>query len=172
MTSIAFATSARKVRPRVLDAIREYVARHIHPATPEPGESASSVNRVHLAACALLLELAHADDEFSPPERAHIGAVLQRHFGLEAGTARELVELAEVQRQQSSDYYQFTRLIVARYDLGQRMVLAEIMWGVILADGRITEHESYLVRKLGQLLDLSPAYLSQARAAVTGDESA
>lgn len=172
MTSTAFATSARKVRRRVLDAIREFVVRHVHPVTLEAAESASSVNRVHLAACALLLELAHADDEFSTPERAHIGAVLQRHFGLDAETARELMELAEVQRQQSSDYYQFTRLIVARYDLGQRMVLAEIMWGVILSDGRITEHESYLVRKLGHLLDLSPAYLSQARAAVAGNETA
>jgi len=157
------------VRRSVLEAIREFVARRIHPPAPEEAASAPPINRVHLAACALLLELAHADDEFSPAERAHIGAVLQRHFGLDEATARELMTLAEDQRQHTNDYYQFTRLIVARYDMGQRMVLAEIMWGVILADGKITEHESYLVRKLGNLLDLSPAYLSQARAAVTGD---
>ena len=43
------------------------------------------------------------------------------------------------------------------------MVLAEVMWGVILADGEIAKHETYLVRKLANLLDLEPAYLSQAR---------
>jgi uncharacterized tellurite resistance protein B-like protein len=155
----------------MLEAIRDFVSRRIHtPVEAESGRPDRPLSSVHLAACALLLELAHADDEFSPAERAHIGAVLQRHFGLEDATARELIELAEVQRRQSSDYYQFTRLIVDRYDLGQRMVLAEIMWGVILADGKITEHESYLVRKLGNLLDLSPAYLSQAKAAAAGND--
>jgi len=41
------------------------------------------------------------------------------------------------------------------------------MWGVILADGEIRRHESYLVRKLGSLLDLAPGYLAQARRAAT-----
>jgi uncharacterized tellurite resistance protein B-like protein len=155
----------------MLEAIRDFVTHRIHAPVEQAGNQPDRpVSNVHLAACALLLELAHADDEFSPAERAHIGGVLRRHFGLEDATAQELIELAETQRRQSSDYYQFTRLIVARYDLGQRMVLAEIMWGVILADGKITEHESYLVRKLGNLLDLSPAYLSQAKAAAAGGD--
>ena len=155
----------------MLEAIRDFVTHRIHaPADRTGSQPDRPVSHVHLAACALLLELAHADDEFSPAERAHIGAVLRRHFGLEDATVQELIELAEAQRRQTSDYYQFTRLIVARYDLGQRMVLAEIMWGVILADGKITEHESYLVRKLGNLLDLSPAYLSQAKAAAAGED--
>jgi len=155
----------------MLDAIREFVSRRIHPvAAPQSDQLQPPQSSVHLAACALLLELAHADDEFSPAERSHIGAVLRRHFGLDEATAQELIALAEAQRQQSSDYYQFTRLIVSRYDLGQRMVLAEIMWGVILADGKITSHEAYLVRKLGNLLDLSPGYLAQARESATRPE--
>jgi uncharacterized tellurite resistance protein B-like protein len=147
----------------MLEAIRQFVSRHILPPVPSGAPEPQPQASVHLAACALLLELAHADDEFSPAERTHIGAVLRRQFGLDETTARQLMSLAEIQRQQSSDYYQFTRLIVERYDLGQRMVLAEIMWGVILADGKITAHEAYLVRKLGSLLDLSPGYLAQAR---------
>ena len=61
------------------------------------------------------------------------------------------------------DDYQFTRTITEHYDLGQRMVLAEVMWGLILADGRIAERETYLVRKLGSLLELKPVYLAEAR---------
>jgi uncharacterized tellurite resistance protein B-like protein len=41
------------------------------------------------------------------------------------------------------------------------------MWGVILADGKIAEHEAYLVRKLANLLNLEPGYLAQARRAAT-----
>jgi uncharacterized tellurite resistance protein B-like protein len=67
----------------------------------------------------------------------------------------------------SIDHFQFTRLINEQFDLGQKMVLAEVMWGVILADGHIAEHEAYLVRKLANMLDLEPGYLTQARRAAS-----
>ena len=151
----------------MLDAIRSFVARAIAspaPASVNPAPPAAS-NAVHVAAAALLLELAHADGEFSAPERAHIERALGRHFGLAEPMARELLDLADTARRQSIDHFQFTKVITEHYDLGQKVVLAEVMWGVILADGTIGKHETYLVRKLGNLLDLEPAYLAQARKA-------
>ena len=151
----------------MLDAIRSFVTQRIqraaHTSPDVPARAATQ--EVRLAACALLLELAHADGEFSAPERAHIEGALDRHFGLDQATARELIELAETERTNSIDHFQFTRLIVDHYDLGQRMVLAEVMWGVILADQELAQHEAYLIRKLAKLLELEPAYLSQARRA-------
>lgn len=154
----------------MLDAIKTFFARRIG---ADPSDSRSDQVRrgprsIQLAACALLLELAHADDEFTPAERAHIHSALRRHFALDEATARELMELAELERQEAVDHYQFARTINQNYDLGQKMVLAEVMWGVILADGQIARHESYLVRKLANLLDLAPGYLSQARRSVAG----
>jgi uncharacterized tellurite resistance protein B-like protein len=148
----------------VLDAIRGFVKRRIL-TVPEPSGSTARVGPpgVQLAACALLLELAHADGSLSPAELAHIESAVQRHFGLDDATARELISLAEAQRRESIDHYQFTRLIAAEYDLGQKMVLAEVMWGVILADGELATHETWLVRKLAHLLELEPGYLAEAR---------
>jgi uncharacterized tellurite resistance protein B-like protein len=133
----------------------------------QPPRGQSGPSAIQLAACALLLELAHADDEFRPAERAHIESALRRHFGLDETTARELMDLAQAERQEAIDHYQFARTITQHYDLGQKMVLAEVMWGVILADGEIGRHETYLVRKLANLLELAPAYLAQARRAAT-----
>ncbi len=151
----------------MLDAIKRFVGSRIvtADATEVQSPDRSGPAPIQLAACALLLELAHADDEFSPAERRHIESALQRHFGLDRATAEELVALAQAERQGSVDHYQFARTIAQHYDLGQRMVLAEVMWGVILADGEISRHETYLVRKLANLLDLAPAYLAQARRA-------
>jgi len=149
----------------MLDSIRDFVTQRI--LRPATAPSPSGPTGVQLAACALLLELAHADGEFDAAERRHIESALERHFALDAATARELITLAEAARAQAIDEFQFTRLITEEYDLGQRMVLAEVMWGVILADGRIADHEAYLVRKLGYLLQLEPAYLAQARRAAT-----
>jgi uncharacterized tellurite resistance protein B-like protein len=146
----------------MLDVIRRFVSRHMSPAAPRP-PGAPAHPEVQLAACALLLELAHADNEFSSTERLHIQNALVRHFGLDQSRAEDLITLAEAERAQSIDHFQFTRLINEQYDLGQKMVLAEVMWGVILADGTIAEHEAYLVRKLANLLNLEPGYLAQAR---------
>jgi uncharacterized tellurite resistance protein B-like protein len=149
----------------MLDSIRAFVAQKIAKPAATPGPAPA--NGAQLAACALLLELAHADGEFTVQERLHIEGALGRHFGLDQATIQELIGLAETARAQAIDQFQFTRQISASYDLGQKMVLAEVMWGVILSDGKIAEHEAYLVRKLANLLELEPGYLAQARRAAS-----
>jgi uncharacterized tellurite resistance protein B-like protein len=109
--------------------------------------------------------LAHADDVFTEDERNHIHAVMMRHFALDYDTAQELMKLAELQRKQAVDVFQFANLVRTSYDVGQKTVLAEIMWGLILTDGEIARHESHMLRKIANLLDLEPGYLSKARAA-------
>lgn len=155
----------------MLEAIRQFVSeRLIGVGAPSAaGAKAARHSRVQLAACALLLELAYADDEFSAEERRHIEGTVSRHFGLDEAEVAELLRLAEAERAQSLDHFQFTRLVTAEYDLGQKMVLAEVMWGVILADGRLSDHEAHLVRKMASLMQLEPAYLAQARRLAAGD---
>ncbi|HTS87284.1 MAG TPA: TerB family tellurite resistance protein [Gemmatimonadales bacterium] len=151
----------------MLDVIRSFITNRIHRPS-SPGDT-SPPEGVRVAASALLLELAHADGEFSSRERDYVEGALARHFGVDEATTTELIELAERARAQAVDQFHFTQLIVEQYDLAQRMLLAEVMWGVILADGRISEHEAYLIRKLGNLLDLEPGYLAAARRAASGE---
>ena len=153
----------------MFNAVRRFVSQHLSSSddASRPADAVSSADPVQLAACALLLELAHADGEFSEEEREHIERTLVRHFGLDATAGAELMKLADAERERSIDHFQFTRQITASYDLGQKMVLAEVMWGVILADGKLGDHEAYLVRKLARLMELEPAYLSQARKKVS-----
>ena len=112
----------------MLDSIRSFVAKNITAPTAMPS-AADRLPGVQVAACALLLELAHADGEFSESERTHIEEALHRHFALDEATTRELLALAGSQRQQSVDHFQFTRLINDQYDLSQKMVLAEVIGG-------------------------------------------
>jgi uncharacterized tellurite resistance protein B-like protein len=146
----------------MLDAIRSLFAGR----TDDTRQSApEGVDPVHLAACALLIEIAYADGEFSAPERKHLEEVLARHFGLRAEDGQRLLAIAEEERQRSVDHFRFTSVLLRNYDLGQKMVLAEVMWGLVLADGEIAEHEHYLTRKITNLLELEPGYLSSAKAA-------
>ncbi len=155
----------------MLKSIKRFFGSHLalEAESDEPAEaSVPEAERVKLAACALLLELAHADQEFTDDERLHIEEALTRHFAVSLDQARELIALADEERRRATDLYQFTSLITANYDEGQRLVLAEVMWRLVYADGELAKHESYLMRKLSSLLELRPGYLAEARKRAVG----
>ena len=147
----------------MLDAIRSLLsgrARDDKPAAPH-----ADVDPLHLAACALLLEVAYADGEFTGTERSHLESAIGRHFGLSAEDGQRLLAIAEEERQRSIDHFKFTSVLQANYSLGQKMVLAEVMWGLVISDGKIAEREDALTRKISRLLELQPGYLATAKEA-------
>lgn len=123
---------------------------------------------IRLAACALLLELAYADNEFTEDESDHLISAIRRQYGVEGSEAEELIVAAHAELESSVDLFQFTKLIRDNYSLGQKMVLAEIMWGLVYADGEVSADEEYLMRKVCSLLKLEPGYLADARKRVEG----
>lgn len=153
----------------MLEAIRSLFT---NPAREDKSTLPDGVHPIHLAACALLLDIAYADGEFSTEERQHLEDVLSRHFGLSPDDGQRLLAIADQERRQSVDHFTFTSVLLRNYDVGQKMVLAEVMWGMVLADGEIAEHEHYLTRKISNLLELPPAYLSSAKAAAERARSA
>lgn len=154
----------------MLNSIKRFFSSSMSPA-PEADEG-SAKKDIRLAACALLLELAHADDEFTDDERQHLESAVRRQFGLDAAESTKLLELAQEAREEAVDLWQFTNLIAENYSTGQKMVLAEIMWGLVYSDGELASKEDYLMRKICNLLRLEPGYLAEARQRVTDADSA
>lgn len=148
-----------------LDAIRSLLGLGPVESPEAPGDCGPRTDPRHVAACALLLEIAHADGHFSAEEQSHVAGVLARHFGLRSKSGQRLLELAEAARREAVDYHGFTSLLSRGFDLGQKLVLAEVMWELVLADGEIAKREQYLSRKIASLLDLKPGYLSSAKRA-------
>lgn len=152
----------------MLESIKSFFRSSMSPA--ESVETPEAKRDIRLAACALLLELAYADEEFTGDERAHLEAAVRRQYGLDAEQAERLIVLAEEERKNAVDLWQFTNLIAENYSLGQKMVLAEIMWGLVYSDGELGGKEDYLMRKICNLLRLEPGYLAEARKRVEGSE--
>jgi uncharacterized tellurite resistance protein B-like protein len=144
----------------MLSSIKSFFHSSMFSDSPSPAVR----NRdTRLAACALLLELAHADDDFAEQERAHLRSAVQCQFGLDEGQSEELLSLAEKERVEAVDLWQFTSLIREHYSKGQKMVLIEVMWGLLYADGELATREEQLMRKICNLLDIEPGYLAQIR---------
>ena len=160
-------------KPVMIESIRQFFLANM--AEPETKEDEALPADLRLAACALLLELAYADDDFTEEERVHLKGAVRRQFGLDEDQALELIELAEEQRAEAVDLWTFTNLVAEHYSLGQKMVLAEAMWGLVYSDGELASREDYLMRKISGLLRLEPGYLAEARKRVeehqAGDET-
>ena len=145
----------------MIDRLKSFFLREM--AIPDEGAREDGNEALRVAACALLLEVAHADDYLSRGERKHLRGLVRRHFGLKRNAADELIALAEDRRRASVDLWAFTNLINAHYSTGQKMVLAEAMWGIVLADGELATREDYLMRKISNLIGLKSGYLAEAR---------
>ena len=144
----------------MLDSIRSFFDSSLAP----PAEDKDlDIKDLRLAACSLLIELAYADDDFTEDERSHLTLAVQSQYGLDKDDAGLLIKLAELEHREAVDLYQFTRLIKNNYSLNQKILLAEIMCGLVYADGDLSNHEESLLRKVCNLLDLSPGYLADAK---------
>jgi uncharacterized tellurite resistance protein B-like protein len=149
----------------MLDALRRLLTAEAAPrAAGTPGED----DDLRLAACALLVGLARADGEFSDAERHHIEEILGEQFGVPPAEAHALMTAADRSLAEAVDLHRFTSVITARYDDHGRERLAEMLWRVVDADGSFSQHEAYLIRRLGNHLDLPPGALNAARARAAG----
>ena len=135
------------------------------PSTPPQ----SKEEAIRVATAGLLLEVAHADNEFNPAEEARMVSHLTTTFALSAETARELIAAADEERNQTIDHFAFTHLLRKNTTFEERMEIVRTMWRIVLADGSLTQHEEYLVRKLAELLGVEHRYMIEAKIAVRTD---
>lgn len=121
---------------------------------------------LQIATCALLLEIAHADDEFLPEEEQKIEMLMRKHFSLPEDVFREIKDLSEKKRTESIDLWHLTKTIKEHYSWEQKEKIIEMIWGIIYTDGTLNEHEDYLAHKLAALLDLDHRALIDAKVKV------
>jgi uncharacterized tellurite resistance protein B-like protein len=120
-----------------------------------PKEGHSGPEAIHLATCAILLEAAHIDDDFTEAERRHILDVLRERFDLSTEEALELMEASSHVREQSAGLYRFTREINSNCTVAEKLRFVEEIWRIFYSDGVLDGHEDHLARKLGKLLNLN-----------------
>ena len=136
----------------------------------EPGKTdPAREDDLRIATCALFLELANIDSEFSEQERDSILALLKTEYGLSDEHALHLAKAAMDQLKGSIDLWQFTNLINENYSEAEKVRVVELMWKIVYADGKLDKHEDYLVHKLASLLRLQHKQLIEAKLKVLGE---
>ncbi len=114
----------------------------------------SRFERVQVATCALLLEVAQSDGHYQAVEAKIVHDLLARKFDLSAAAVTELIDYSQEHRQESLDLFQFAREINAHFSRAEKLDVMEGVWRVIYADGTLDKYEDALARQLATLLRL------------------
>ena len=125
---------------------------------------------VRLAACALFLEMAKVDEEFSVDERDMILTILKDEYHLSDEHATALTDEAEKQRKKSVDLWHFTNLINQNFSREEKIRVVELLWKIVYVDGKLDKHEDYLVHTMANMLNLAHQDLIESKLAVLYDD--
>lgn len=133
------------------------------PEADTPGKDQSEFERIQIATCIILLEVAKSDDEFSSIENTTLTAILEKKFQLSSEAAKELMAIADRKREESVDLWQFTNIINKNYTKEEKKKIVEAVWRVIYADDKLDKYEDHFVHKLAKLLQLRHSDMIEAK---------
>ncbi len=132
----------------MLADIRKFLDKYFGPADAV----ASNRHTIEVATAALLVEIVRMDGDVQPVEREAVLRAVRDKFHLTDLEARTLIDLAEQEARDATDYYQFTSIINRRFSQPQKIRVIELLWEVAYADQVANPYEEHLIRKLADLL--------------------
>jgi uncharacterized tellurite resistance protein B-like protein len=132
----------------MLADIRRFLDKHLGSADP----AASDRHTIEVATAALLVETVRMDGDIQPIEREAVLRAVRGKFHLTGEEAQTLIDLAEQEAREASDYYQFTSIINKRFSQHQKIRVIELLWEAAYADKLADPYEEHLIRKLADLL--------------------
>ncbi|MBE0538550.1 MAG: TerB family tellurite resistance protein [Ignavibacterium sp.] len=147
----------------------EYLRKIFSDITPSPENTAagsSNINKnkkVEIAACALFIEMAKADGEFSDDERDFIISEMKNTFNLGEEYVNELITLAEERVKQSVSLYEFTGVINTTFTQEEKLELIESLWRLIYKDKKLSEYEDHLMKRIAGTMNVEHKQIINAK---------
>ena len=122
---------------------------------PSTNADGGDKHALQLALAALMIEVAESDYQDAPEERAAIEKIVKQSFDLKDREANEVIDMARKEHADSTDYFQFTRLINDHYSAQQKIQLIENLWRIAFADNNLDKYEEHVIRRIADLLYVS-----------------
>jgi uncharacterized tellurite resistance protein B-like protein len=110
--------------------------------------------KLQIATCALLVEMARADNEFTSEEKDSIISIMKSTFDLDKEYVEELVELSEEKIEESISIYEFSSVVNNHFSSDEKFELVKNLWRLIYVDDTLHHHEDHLIKRIGGTLNL------------------
>jgi len=154
----------------MLDGLRQFIADIVSPGAQQ--DRAFDDTGYRLAATALLIHVISLDGEPSDIEKRKLHGLLETRFGLDPGTADQLIASATLVEGEAVDLYHFTSVIMRSVNEEGRLRIVEMMWEVAYADGKVSEFEDNVVWRAADLLGISSRDRIDLKHRVAGKQAA
>jgi uncharacterized tellurite resistance protein B-like protein len=116
--------------------------------------SSNKHKKNEIAACALFIELAKSDGEFSDDERDLIITEMKNLFNLEKKYVDDLILLAEEKVKDSVSIYEFTSVINSTFSQDEKIELLENLWKLIYRDEKLSAYEDHMIKRIGVTMNI------------------
>ncbi len=126
------------------------------------GES-EQFDRIQIASCVILLEVAKFDFDFSSIEKETTKAILKNEFAIPEDAIEDLMKISEEKREDSVDLWEFTNVINQNFSREEKIKIIEAAWKIIYADDKLDKYENHYVHVLADLLRLRHDELIDAK---------
>jgi uncharacterized tellurite resistance protein B-like protein len=137
----------------MLDGLRQFIADIVSPNAQQ--DRVFDDTGYRLAATALLVHVISIDGEPSDVEKRKLHSLLESNFGLDPGTADQLITSATRVEGEAVDLFHFTSVIMRSVNEEGRRRIVEMMWELVYADGQVSEFEDNVVWRAADLLGVS-----------------
>lgn len=123
----------------------------------------STAHDIQVAVCALCIEIARIDEKFTQQELDTLLSILIKKYNLSSDNAEALMAAANQALEDSVDLWQFAQLINEHYAIDEKLEIVEMLWQIVYVDGKMDQHEHYLMNKLSSLLRMTHKQLIDAK---------
>ena len=138
----------------MLGFIKNLIANNDTSSDNSISDKYNSETQLQVATCALFLEIAHSDDDFSIEEKDFIQKTMKDEFNLDDELVDELLDLATQQTDESVSLYEFTDIINKSYERDAKLVIIKNLWRLVFADGKLDKYEESFMRTISRNLHL------------------
>jgi uncharacterized tellurite resistance protein B-like protein len=109
-------------------------------------------HKLKIAACALMLEIASADDDFSEEEKDRIIQLMKDKFELSDLEVTNIISISEEEINTSVSIYEFTDVLNKNLNSAEKYLLLKNLWHIAYADGNLDSYEDYFIKKISNNL--------------------
>ena len=114
----------------------------------------SNEHKLQIAACALLIEIANADDNFSDEEKTRIIEVMTNKFDLSEIVVNNIISRSEEEIKESVSIYEFTDVLNKNINNDEKYILIKYLWHIAYADGNLDAYEDHFIKKISDNLHM------------------
>ena len=111
----------------------------------------------------LLIEAAYSDGNIDETEIYQIKLILLNFFSENENEVSTTLDTAIENRNNSKSLFYYTSKINKQFSEKRKLILIEMLWKIILSDGKIHDYETSLIRRISGLLYISDVNSGNAR---------